>query len=139
VPDCAGKDCGDNGCGGTCGSCASGQSCNVDQCVTVNVTFDTVYAIFTQSGCGTAACHGGAMPKEGLDLSTKAKALAQLVDVPSSQCGGELRVTSGDPSNSYLINKLTGVGMCMGSQMPKADAALSAADIDTIRTWISGL
>lgn len=107
--------------------------------MTANVTFDTVYTIFTQSGCGTAACHGGAMPKGDLDLSTKAVALAQLVDVPSSQCGGKERVVSGDPGSSYLINKLTGVGMCIGSQMPKADAALSASDIDTIRTWISGL
>jgi hypothetical protein len=29
--------------------------------------------------------------------------------------------------------------MCSGSQMPKGSAALSAAEIDTIRAWINGL
>ncbi len=28
VPDCAGKTCGDNGCGGSCGSCEDGFICN---------------------------------------------------------------------------------------------------------------
>lgn len=27
-PSCFGKQCGDDGCGGTCGNCAAGQSCN---------------------------------------------------------------------------------------------------------------
>ncbi len=27
-PDCAGKECGDDGCGGTCGTCTGGQACN---------------------------------------------------------------------------------------------------------------
>jgi hypothetical protein len=97
-----------------------------------------VYSIFTTAGCGTSQCHGGAMPKEGLDMSTKSKAQAQMVDVPSSQCSGKMRVFSGDATKSYLINKLTGVGMCSGSQMPKG-AALSASDIDTVRQWINGL
>lgn len=29
TPDCEGRPCGDDGCGGTCGSCASGESCVV--------------------------------------------------------------------------------------------------------------
>jgi|GEM_PF-974385 len=34
VPDCSGKTCGDDGCGGSCGSCAGGLICEVDQCIT---------------------------------------------------------------------------------------------------------
>lgn len=139
VPSCIGKDCGDDGCGGSCGSCGAAQSCDTDQCIDVAVSFDLVYSIFTKAGCGSAICHGGAAPKESLDLSTMAKAQAALVDVNSAQCSGKKRVLSGDASQSYLINKLTGVGMCSGSQMPKASAALSAAEIDTIRAWINGL
>jgi len=30
VPQCAGKDCGDDGCGGSCGSCGSDESCGSD-------------------------------------------------------------------------------------------------------------
>ena len=31
-PDCAGKECGDDGCGGTCGNCAPGTSCASGVC-----------------------------------------------------------------------------------------------------------
>ena len=32
VPDCSGKNCGDDGCGGSCGSCPSGQTCSDGVC-----------------------------------------------------------------------------------------------------------
>ncbi len=31
VPDCAGKQCGDDGCGGVCGTCATSEFCNLAQ------------------------------------------------------------------------------------------------------------
>jgi hypothetical protein len=96
-------------------------------------------AIFQDGGCATNACHDASRPAEGLDLSSASALQADLVDVASSQCTGRRRVLPGDPAQSYLINKLTGVGMCAGSQMPKGKPALSAADIDTVRAWISGL
>ena len=59
------------------------------------------------------------------------------MSVVADQCGaGQLLVAPGDPGASYLINKLTGVGMCFGSRMPKGGASLSSGDIDTIRAWI---
>ena len=33
TPQCEGKECGPDGCGGTCGTCQDGQKCVVDQCV----------------------------------------------------------------------------------------------------------
>ena len=35
APDCAGKDCGDDGCGGTCGTCGGGLSCVDGLCESV--------------------------------------------------------------------------------------------------------
>jgi hypothetical protein len=32
---CIGKECGGDGCGGTCGTCAPGESCNSGQCITI--------------------------------------------------------------------------------------------------------
>ena len=32
TPTCAGNNCGDNGCGGSCGSCVSGQICQAGRC-----------------------------------------------------------------------------------------------------------
>ena len=33
VPDCEGKDCGNDGCGGSCGTCEEGAGCQAGQCV----------------------------------------------------------------------------------------------------------
>jgi hypothetical protein len=33
IPVCAGKTCGDDGCGGSCGVCVKGQTCNAGKCV----------------------------------------------------------------------------------------------------------
>jgi hypothetical protein len=33
VPACDGKECGPDGCGGTCGGCATGETCTAGQCV----------------------------------------------------------------------------------------------------------
>jgi len=32
IPDCTNKDCGDDGCGGSCGSCESGETCENNEC-----------------------------------------------------------------------------------------------------------
>jgi hypothetical protein len=103
------------------------------------VTFDTVFALFQSYGCSDTGCHGGNKPAEGLNLSSKTTAQANLVGVTSDQCTTKKLVVAGEPTQSYLINKLTGVGMCSGSQMPKGGAAVTAAELDKIRAWISGL
>ena len=33
IPDCTGKECGDNGCGGSCGTCSGNKTCSNGQCV----------------------------------------------------------------------------------------------------------
>lgn len=140
VPDCAGKDCGSDGCGGSCGGCGVGQSCDVDQCVSSgSVTFADVYAIFEQKTCGRTGCHGGASPAEGLELWSEAKAESELLNVASGQCADKKLVLPGDSTQSYLVNKLTGSGMCSGSQMPKGGTPLNNAQLDTVRAWINGL
>ena len=83
-------------------------------------------------------CHEGGAAKLGLDLSSPTRAYAGLVGVDAEQCNtAKSRVAAGNAAGSYLINKLTGVGMCSGSIMPKADGALSQAQLDTIRAWIA--
>lgn len=96
-----------------------------------------VHPLFKDNGCASGGCHAGANPKEGLDTSTQAKAYQTLVNVASSTCGGAIRVKPSYPSMSYLINKLTGQGMCSGGQMPGGNwAPLSSAEIDLVRAWI---
>jgi len=94
----------------------------------------TVQPIFTAS-CVTNACHGGVMPQKGLVL-VAGKSYSSLVNVLATECNdGRKRVVPGSGSTSYLLQKLLGVNMCFGSQMPKV-GSLTAAQTQTISNWI---
>jgi hypothetical protein len=123
---------------GSCGKgCAPGQTCVMGACTCamVSVSFSSsVQPIFTEN-CTKASCHRGASPQEDLDLSA-GNSYDDLVDVPSSQCmDGRKRVLPGDPSESYLMDKILGVDLCSGTKMPKVDT-LPPSDIAIISKWI---
>jgi hypothetical protein len=122
---------------GACGiACGPGSTCSEGscRCGTTTVSFQNdVQPIFTAS-CNNAGCHSGARPKEGLSLES-GKAHAALVGVASTQCSQPL-VTAGNVAQSYLMDKLLGVDLCSGSQMPKAGQSLPAAEIALISDWI---
>jgi hypothetical protein len=80
-------------------------------------------------------CHGTTSPSAGLTLTTGAS-YRELVGV-SASCGGGVLVQSSSPTTSYLINKLTGTGICSGVRMPRGGTALSTTEIDTVRQWIA--
>lgn len=139
VPSCEGRRCGDDGCGGVCGVCDEDELCDEGRCVdggTLSYERD-VMPIWRHHGCASAGCHGSAGPSEGLDLSTAASGYAGLVDRPSRQCRGMELVDPGDAEDSYLMNKLLGVGMCSGTRMPRG-GRLTADQIDVVRAWIEG-
>jgi hypothetical protein len=95
-----------------------------------------VFPIFQAAGCAGVGCHGGARPAESLDFTSASVSYPLLVNKASTQCTGKIRVKPNDYMLSYLMNKLTGVGMCSGTQMPKADQAFTATQVDTVRAWI---
>jgi hypothetical protein len=124
-------------CGGCGIACGAGDRCvdGICQCVTSrSVSFQAEVEPILAAACSAAACHGGVRPKENLSLVT-GQAYAQLVNVASSQCGGQ-RVVPSSPSSSYLMQKLLNVDVCMGTQMPKVGESLPAGDLDTISSWI---
>ncbi len=43
IPSCLGKNCGDDGCGGSCGDCPIGQACSFGQCTNVGQCGDVTY------------------------------------------------------------------------------------------------
>jgi hypothetical protein len=78
--------------------------------------------------CGGEQCHGGI---------GQSWPYAAIVDKPTPECmDGRVYVKPGDPANSYLVQKLRGVDMCMGEQMPKGPTKLSDVDLATIERWI---
>jgi hypothetical protein len=100
-------------------------------------TLAQIQAVIFGPTCATANCHSGAMPDANLDLSDEATSRANLVGVSTTQLGGAgIRVISGDPDNSYLIQKLENAAGIEGQRMP-IGAALPQADIDVIRQWIT--
>jgi hypothetical protein len=124
-------------CGGCDQPCAAGQECVEGSCVCAGgpVSFAATVGPLLVAECTGPGCHSGAMPKAGLDLRAAA-AYDDLVGIAASQCGDRLRVTPGDASNSYLMNKLRGVDLCSGTQMPKAGQSLSEPDLAAIESWI---
>jgi hypothetical protein len=102
----------------------------------VAATLDEIQAAVFTPTCAASTCHNGANPAGGLDLRDADTSFAQLVDVPSGDDPGILRVAPGDPDNSYLVQKIEGTA-AQGQQMPPGNAPpLSQAEIDAIRQWI---
>jgi hypothetical protein len=125
---------------GACGTaCGAGEACVAGACAcnaSKSVSFKSDVAPILAGACTAAGCHSGMKPKEGLSLELS-KSYAGLVGVASSECGaGRKRVSPGAPSSSYLLQKLLGVDVCSGTQMPKAGQTLPQTQLDTISSWI---
>jgi hypothetical protein len=82
-------------------------------------------------------CHnsGNAVVAGGLNL-TGAGAYSALVNAPSRDKPGAIRVIPGDPDGSYLIQKIEGGPRIVGDRMPQSGPFLSSGQIAIIRRWI---
>jgi hypothetical protein len=88
---------------------------------------------------GCTQCHtdaGGRTPPTGMNLRHET-AYATLVNVPSTEKPGLMRVQPGDPENSYLVHKLEGRSDIVGQRMPRTSGPfLTEGQIRIIRRWI---
>lgn len=125
----------------SCGSTSQDSDSSDDSTdgTSLTATLSSIQSeIFTPS-CALSGCHSSTSAQGGLSLAN-GEAFSNLVGVDSSEATSLKRVLASDPDNSYLINKLEGTQADVsgsGSQMPKNAAALSQADIDVIRLWIT--
>lgn len=94
-----------------------------------------VQPIFT-TNCALAGCHNAASAQQGLVLEA-GSAFSNIVNVPSSEQPSVFRVSPGDADASYLVRKIRGTSGITGGRMPLNRTPLSAAQIDTIATWIN--
>jgi hypothetical protein len=79
--------------------------------------------------CGSELCHGG--------IVATTWPYSSLVGVATNECSdGRVLVQPHDAANSYLIQKLAGVDMCMGMRMPKLGTPFDATQIQTLVDWI---
>ncbi len=101
----------------------------------IEATFADIQSKVLSVNCATSGCHSGPSAPLGLDLA-QGKAFDLLVNVPSVQQDQILRVSPGDPDNSYLVQKLEGTAVS-GLQMPRNQPALPVETIQAIRDWIA--
>lgn len=98
-----------------------------------------IFASTDSSGrAACVQCHTtqGRIPPLNLSLLPDV-AYAQLVNVPSAQKPGAVRVIPGDADNSYLVQKLEGHPGIVGQRMPRtAGPFLTEGQMLIIRRWI---
>ncbi len=90
TPSCAGKACGDDGCGGSCGECPLGEVCDgASQCV---ARLDCVPSCTTSDQCGDNGC-GGVCGYCGFgetcDLATNLCVTGCVPSCAGKQCGSD--------------------------------------------------
>ena len=98
-------------------------------------SFQFIQETIFDTSCALAGCHAGANPPQGMSLSAGV-AYANIVNVPSNEQPGVLRIAPGDPASSYLFQKITGAPSISGAVMPLGRPPLSDEQINTIREWI---
>ncbi len=102
-------------------------------------TLDDIQAAVFGPTCATAGCHtgGGAALPTAMNLTTAQASFDNLVNMPSLQAPGAIRVIPNDPDNSYLVQKLEGTAV-VGERMPFGSPdPLDPAVIASIRQWIA--
>lgn len=75
------------------------------------------------NGCSGEICHQ--VPQYG-----------SVVGKPSKECCGRFLIAPGDPSKSYLMDKIEGKNLCWGARMPLDELPLPASSIQLIADWI---
>ncbi len=85
TPDCEGKVCGPNGCGGTCGDCPHGTACGASGLCEVACTADCAGKVCGDDGCG-GSC-GGCPDGLSCDASGTCVDLGCTPDCAGKVCG----------------------------------------------------
>ena len=86
-----------------------------------------------------SSCHtdDGRNPSSQLNLKSTSVSYAQLVGIASVGKAGAVRVIPGNPSGSYLVQKLEGAADIVGLRMPRnGPPYLTDAQVALIRLWI---
>jgi hypothetical protein len=101
-------------------------------------TLDEIQAAVFSPTCAVAGCHtgGGVALPTVMNLTSAQASFDNLVNMPSLEVPGLIRVLPGDPDNSYLIHKLEGTA-AVGDRMPLGSPPLDPAIIANIRQWIA--
>ena len=117
--------------------CSSSSSSPSSPSPTPTVTFSTqIQQQIFNPAC--TACHTdeGRTPSSNLNLKSGVS-ISNLVNVASVGKAGAVRVIPGNPTGSYLIQKLEGASDIVGLRMPRnGPPFLTTEQVTLIRQWI---
>lgn len=99
------------------------------------VSFQTdIVPILANNSCSSGFCHGNPdSPPSNFSVLT-----AEGLFGPGNEAAqlGTCNVIRGNPDDSYLIKKVMGTAS-IGERMPLGGDAISSADMNTLRQWIT--
>ncbi len=102
------------------------------ECGTTGVSFSKcVQPIFAKS-CGGSGCHGAGQLAPVLTEGAR----SNIVDATSTRVPTKKFVVPSNSADSYLYQKITLDKPEQGGRMPLGGSALSASDLQLIKTWI---
>ena len=86
MPDCSGRECGDDGCGGSCGECVGGDLCNA-----LGTCYDPSNCIpeCTDRACGDDSCGGSCGSCGGGELCDDLGTCYEAPDACTPDCSGK--------------------------------------------------
>lgn len=116
-----------------------------DASCTITADAANIHVYVFSRSCAFSSCHGAPSPKEDLDLSSLESFLESTIDKDSTQDPSRKLIDPGNPSNSYLLNKLRGQGITAksadgtrtGRQMPPNGAQIHPNVVRQIEAWIA--
>jgi len=82
VPDCTGKECGDDGAGGSCGDCPAGEVCEAFQCVP-----EVCEPQCAGKECGDDGCEGSCGECTGTDACVEGQCVPCEPQCNDKECG----------------------------------------------------
>jgi hypothetical protein len=121
-------------------ACGSDDESSGDATCSASEAAAVPTTLFPQS-CGTGLCHD-LNADDGLDSESlldliEPNVATTVKDRPSDDCPGKLIVDSANPSQSYLIEKVTSDNPTCGDPMPSGGRpALSAKQQACVRAWV---
>ena len=122
-----------------CGPCPTGEVLCNDLCVPESITASEIAEDIFSKSCAFSACHSSAASASaGLQLHDEASLLA-LINKPSTQDPSQMLIVAGDPSKSYLIDKMRGENMAEGTESMPPGSTLCESKIQLVEDWISNL
>jgi len=113
-------------------ACSGGSRSNSNP--TIDPKLTVIQQRVFQQSCVFSSCHGADTPQKGLNLSGSIYTV--LVNQPSVEVPTRMLIVPGDPSGSYLFEKISNDHPTSGARMPYTSSPLPDYEITAVRDWI---